>query len=227
MGTIMRILLVEDDKGASRFIKKGLSESGYVVDAVYDGEEGLHLGQTQSYDLIVLDVMLPELSGFEVLKTLRKKGKCTPVIILTARDAREDVVHGLDLGADDYLVKPFAFAELLARIRAVLRRGQKEQEVTAITVDTLTLNILSHAAEREGHTIELSAREYQLLEYLMRNSGQVLTRTMILEQVWGYDFDTGSNVIDVHINRLRSKVDKGFDVRLIHTIKGVGYVLKV
>jgi len=222
----MRILVVEDDKGASRFIRKGLMENGYVVDAVFDGEEGLFMATNQSYDLIILDIMLPELNGYEVLKGIRKKGAATPVIILTAKDSREDVVHGLDLGADDYLVKPFAFAELLARIRAVLRRGQKEQEISKLTVADLTLNCIDRTAKREDCFIELSNKEYRLLEYLMKNAGQVLTRTMILENVWGYDFDTSSNIIDVHINRLRAKVDVGFDNKLIHTIIGVGYVLK-
>lgn len=223
----MRILLVEDDKGASRFIKKGLGEHGFSVDVVFDGEEGLHLATTQTYELIILDVMLPEMSGFEVLKGIRKKGQLTPVIFLTAKDEQENIVHGLELGADDYLVKPFAFAELLARIKAVLRRGQRDQEMTRLQVDNLTLDLLERKAGRNGEAIELSLKEFQLLEYLMKNAGQVLTRTMILEHVWGYDFDTSSNIIDVHINRLRSKIDKDFERKLIHTIKGVGYVLKV
>ncbi|MCX8044392.1 MAG: response regulator transcription factor [Desulfobacterota bacterium] len=222
----MRILLVEDDKSASRFIKKGLSERGYSVDAVFDGEEGLYQATTGGYDLIILDIMLPELSGFEVLKGIRKHGIVTPVIFLTARDDTEDVVHGLELGADDYLVKPFSFPELLARIKAVLRRGEKEAASTRLVVGDLTLNMLTRTAERSGKTIELSGKEFSLLEYLMRNAGQVLTRTMILEHVWGYDFDTASNIIDVHINRLRAKIDKDHEVKLIKTIKGVGYVLK-
>jgi heavy metal response regulator len=222
----MRILLVEDDTGASRFIRKGLQEEGYTVDVAFDGEEGLHLATSQTYDLIILDIMLPEMSGFEALKGTRKKGIMTPAIFLTARDDKEDVVHGLELGADDYLIKPFSFPELLARIKAVLRRGQKDIELSKLSVGDLTLNIINRTARRAEKEIELSAKECSLLEYLMRNAGQILTRTMILEQVWGYDFDTSSNIIDVHINRLRMKIDKDFPSKLIHTIKGVGYVLK-
>ena len=221
----MRILLVEDDMGASRFIRKGLQEKGYTIDVAFDGEEGFHLATSQAYDLIILDIMLPEMSGFEVLKGIRKKGIFTPVIFLTARDEKEDVVHGLELGADDYLIKPFSFAELLARITAVLRRGQKDLELSKLTADDLTLNLMNRIARRGDKNIELSAKEFMLLEYLMRNAGQILTRTMILEHVWGYDFDTSTNIIDVHINRLRTKIDKDFPRKLIHTIKGVGYVL--
>ena len=222
----MRILLVEDDTGASRFIRKGLHEEGYTVDVAFDGEEGLHLATSQNYDLIIMDVMLPEMSGFEALKSVRKKGVMTPVIFLTARDEKEDVVHGLELGADDYLIKPFSFPELLARIKAVLRRGQKDIELSMLTVADLSLSIFNRTARRGEKDIELSAKEFSLLEYLMCNAGQILTRTMILEHVWGYDFDTSSNIIDVHINRLRMKIDRDFQTKLIHTIKGVGYVLK-
>jgi heavy metal response regulator len=222
----MRILLVEDDTGASRFIRKGLQEEGYTVDVAFDGEEGLHLATSQTYDLIILDIMLPEMSGFEALKSARKKKVMTPVIFLTARDDKEDVVHGLELGADDYLIKPFSFPELLARIKAVLRRGQKDIELSKLTVADLSLSIINRTARRGEKDIELSAKEFTLLDYLMRNAGQILTRTMILEHVWGYDFDTSSNIIDVHINRLRMKIDKDFPSKLIHTIKGVGYVLK-
>ena len=222
----MRILLVEDDTGASRFIRKGLQEEGYTVDVAFDGEEGLHLATSQTYDLIILDIMLPEMSGFEALKSARKKKVMTPVIFLTARDDKEDVVHGLELGADDYLIKPFSFPELLARIKAVLRRGQKDIELSKLTVADLSLSIINRTARRGEKDIELSAKEFTLLEYLMRNAGQILTRTMILEHVWGYDFDTSSNIIDVHINRLRMKIDKDSPSKLIHTIKGVGYVLK-
>jgi heavy metal response regulator len=223
----MRILIIEDDKGVSRFIRKGLSEEGFGVDAVFDGEEGLYMASTDVYDLIILDIMLPELNGFEVMKGIRKKGLSVPVLFLTAKNEKEDIVHGLGLGADDYLVKPFAFAELLARIKAVLRRGQKDVELSRLSVGDLTLNLIDRNVSRNGKDIELAAKEFALLEYLMRNAGQVLTRTMILDKVWGYDFDTSSNIIDVHINKLRSKIDKGFDSRLIHTRKGVGYVVKV
>ncbi len=221
----MRILLVEDDTGASRFIRKGLQEKGYAIDVAFDGEEGLHCATAQAYDLIILDIMLPEMSGFEVLKGIRKKGILTPVIFLTARDEKEDVIHGLELGADDYLIKPFSFSELLARIKAVLRRGQKDLELSKLTVDDLTLNLMNRTATRGDKVIELSGKEFMLLEYLMQNAGQILTRTMILDQVWGYDFDPSTNIIDVHINRLRNKIDRDFPHKLIHTIKGVGYVL--
>jgi heavy metal response regulator len=223
----MRILIIEDDKGVSRFIRKGLSEEGFGVDAVFDGDEGLYMASADVYDLIVLDIMLPELNGFEVIKGIRKKGVSVPVLFLTAKGEKEDIVHGLGLGADDYLVKPFAFAELLARIKAVLRRGQKDVEMSRLCVGDLTLNLINRAVSRSGKNIELAAKEFALLEYLMRNAGQALTRTMILDKIWGYDFDTSSNIIDVHINKLRSKIDKGFDSRLIHTLKGVGYVVKV
>ena len=223
----MRILIIEDDKGVSRFIKKGLSEEGFGVDAVFDGEEGLYMASTDVYDLIILDIMLPELNGFEVIKGIRKKGVSVPVLFLTAKNEKEDIVHGLGLGADDYLVKPFAFAELLARIKAVLRRGQKDVEMSRLCVGDLTLNLIDRTVSRSGKNIELAAKEFALLEYLIRNAGQALTRTMILDKIWGYDFDTSSNIIDVHINKLRSKIDKGFDSRLIHTLKGVGYVVKV
>jgi heavy metal response regulator len=223
---IMNILLVEDDAGASRFIRKGLQEEGYAVDVAFDGEEGLHLATAQHYDLIILDIMLPEMSGFEVLKGIRKKAVVTPVIFLTAKHEKEYVIRGLELGADDYLIKPFSFAELLARIKAILRRGQRDVELSKLTVGDLTLHRIARTAQRNKKDIELSGKEFSLLEYLMRNTGQILTRTMILEHVWGYDFDTSSNIIDVHINRLRMKIDRDYKHKLIHTIKGVGYVLK-
>ena len=222
----MRILIVEDDKGTVRFIKKGFSEEGFMVDAVTEGDEGLFMAKTETYDLIILDVMLPEINGFEVLKGIRKKGVLTPVLFLTAKDEKEDIIHGLDLGADDYLVKPFAFAELLARVRAVLRRGQKSDQMQKLTVGNLALDRVKRQARRANEMIELTAKEFQLLEYMMRNAGQILTKTMILERVWGYDFDTQSNIIEVHMNRLRAKVDKGFDTNLIHNVRGVGYVIK-
>jgi len=222
----MRILVVEDDKGTARFIKKGLSEEGFIADTVSEGDEGLFMATTDTYDLIILDVLLPEINGFEVLKGIRKKGVSTPVLFLTAKDEKEDIIHGLDLGADDYLVKPFAFAELLARIRAVLRRGQKSDQMQKLTIDNLVLDRFKRQAQRDNEMIELTAKEFQLLEYMMRNVGQILTKTMILERVWGYDFDTQSNIIEVHMNRLRAKVDKGFGTNLIHTVRGVGYVIK-
>ena len=222
----MRILIIEDDRGVSRFIKKGFQEKGFIVDTAFDGEEGLYLATSQVYDLIIIDVMLPEINGFEVLKGVRKKSLATPVIFLTAKGEQADIVHGLEIGADDYLVKPFAFAELLARVRAVMRRGSAEQQTSNIQAGDLSLNFIDRTAQRQNKTIELSGKEFALLEYLVRNAGQILTRTMILESVWGYNFDTSSNIIDVHINRLRSKIDRDFETKLIRTIKGVGYVLK-
>ena len=222
----MRVLLVEDDSGVSRFIKKGLKEEGYVVDAAFDGEEGLHLALSQTYDLIILDILLPEMDGYEVLRKIREKGVVIPVICLTAKDEKEDIIQGLELGADDYLIKPFSFSELLARIKAVLRRGIKDVELSKLAAFDLSLDLINRKAYRNGKDIELSGKEFLLLEYLMRNAEQILTRTMILENVWGYNFDTSSNIIDVHINHLRKKVDKNFPQKLIHTIKGVGYVFK-
>ena len=222
----MRILVVEDDHGTAGFIKKGFSEQGFAVDTAFDGEEGLHLAGSNSYDVLILDVMLPGLSGFHLLKELRKQAVFTPALFLTARDEKRDVVYGLELGADDYLVKPFAFSELLARVRAVLRRGSQEQLSPCLTIDDLSLDLISRTAQRGGRSIELTGKEFHLLEYLLKNAGQVLTRTMIIEKVWGYSFDTSSNIIEVHINRLRTKIDKDFSPKLIHTIKGIGYVLK-
>jgi heavy metal response regulator len=222
----MKILLIEDDTSISRFIAKGLREKGYVIDVSHEGEEGLHLILNQPYDLIILDILLPGMNGYEILKTMRDRKVGTPVICLTAKGEQEDIVQGLELGADDYLVKPFSFAELQARITAVLRRGQKDADTTRLAVGDLTLDLLSRTVSRKEKLIELSGKEFLLLEYLMRNAGQILTRTMILEQVWGYNFDTASNVIDVHINHLRRKIDSDLPNKLIHTIKGVGYVLK-
>jgi len=222
----MRILVVEDDRGTAGFIKKGFSEQGFAVDTAFDGEEGLHLAGSNSYDVLILDVMLPGLSGFHLLKELRKQAVFTPALFLTARDEKRDVVYGLELGADDYLVKPFAFSELLGRVRAVLRRGSQEQLSPGLTIDDLSLDLISRTAQRGGRSIELTGKEFHLLEYLLKNAGQVLTRTMIIEKVWGYSFDTSSNIIEVHINRLRAKIDKDFSPKLIHTIKGIGYVLK-
>ena len=222
----MRILIVEDDKGTARFIKKGLSEESFMVDVVSGGEEGLFMATTEIYDLIILDVMLPEISGFEVISDIRQKGVSTPVLFLTAKDEKEDIIHGLDLGADDYLVKPFAFAELMARIRAVLRRGQISDQTQKLIIGDLVLDRVTRQARRDDKIIELTAKEFQLLEYMMRNTGHILTKTMILDRVWGYDFDTQSNIIEVHVNRLRAKVDKDFSTKLIHTVRGVGYVIK-
>ncbi len=221
----MRILVVEDEKKVASFIKKGLEEEYYAVDLAYEGEEGLYLAENNSYDIIVLDVMLPKKTGLEVVKELRDGGVATPVLMLTAKDSVSDRVNGLDSGCDDYLTKPFAFDELLARIRALLRRGTKEKSVQLKVAD-LVMDLPTHKVTRAGRDIELTSKEYSLLEYFVRNKGRILTRTNIAEHVWDYNFDSFTNVIDVYINYLRNKVDKDFKKKLIHTVRGVGYTLK-
>jgi len=221
----VKILLVEDDKNVARFIEKGLKENSFSVDIAENGEDGLHLATQENYDLIILDIMLPLLSGDKILLHLRERGNTTPVIFLTAKDSEGSKVDGLNLGADDYIVKPFSFYELLARIRAILRRG-KEVVSPALQYADLTLNQISREVRRGGALIDLTPKEYALLEYFMRNPGQVLTRTTLSEHIWNYNFDTMTNIIDVHINHLRSKIDKDFSPKLIHTVKAVGYVFK-
>ena len=221
----MRILIVEDDKKVAGFIKKGLEEETYAVDVSYDGEDGLHLGSEGQYDLIILDIMLPKIDGLEILSQLRDQGRDTPILLLTAKDAVDDRVTGLNKGADDYLTKPFAFSELLARVRVLLRRGKAEVKTT-LQISDLTLDLVSHNVNRGGDEIELTGKEYSLLEYFMRNQEKVLTRTMIAEHVWDYNFDTFTNVIDVYINHLRKKIDKGRESKLLHTLRGVGYIMK-
>ena len=221
----MRILVVEDERKVAGFIKKGLEEETYAVDVAYDGEEGYALGEMNQYDLVILDIMLPKMDGFEVLSRLRGKGVNTPILLLTAKDSVEDKVTGLNEGADDYLTKPFAFSELLARVRSLLRRGQSETK-TVLQVGDLVLDLVSHKVKRDGEEIELTGKEYSLLEYFMRNQGKVLTRTMIAEHVWDYNFDTFTNVIDVYVNHLRKKIDKKFPAKLLHTLRGVGYVMR-
>jgi heavy metal response regulator len=221
----MRVLVVEDEKKIAGFIKQGLQEEQYAVDIVFDGETALDLLSSVVYDLIVLDVMLPKKDGVEVCQALRKRGERTPVLMLTARDAVEDRVRGLDSGADDYLVKPFAFAELLARIRALLRRGSAISSAQ-LRVGDLMLDTLTRRATRGDQTVELTAREYALLEYLMRNAGQVLSRTQILNHLWNYDFLGSSNVVDVYIGYLRRKIDDGFTTRLLRTVRGSGYSIE-
>ena len=218
----MRVLLVEDEPRIAGFIRRGLSEQGYAVDLATDGEEALDWPGVVDFDLIILDVMLPVRDGIDVCATLRQRGVAIPVLMLTAKDAVEDRVRGLDSGADDYLVKPFAFAELLARVRALARRPPVAQG-TRLQVDELSLDTATHAVERGGEAIELTTKEYAILEYLMRHPNQVLTRTMIAEHVWNYDFDNASNVIDVHIRNLRRKIDARFATKLIHTVRGAGY----
>lgn len=221
----MRILIIEDEKKVAGFIKKGLEEETYAVDVAYDGEEGQALAEMNHYDLIILDLMLPKIKGLDVLTHLRSKNINTPIILLTAKDSVEDKVTGLNKGADDYLTKPFAFSELLARVRSLLRRGQSETK-TVLQVGDLTLDLVSHKVKRGGEEIELTGKEYSLLEYFMRNAGKVLTRTMIAEHVWDYNFDTFTNVIDVYVNHLRKKIDKQYDHKLLHTLRGVGYVMR-
>ena len=221
----MRVLIVEDEKKVAGFIKKGLEEETFAVDVAHDGEEGFHMGEQNQYDLIILDLMLPVMDGIEVLSELRKQKVTTPILLLTAKDAVEDKVLGLNKGADDYLTKPFAFSELLARVRVLLRRGKTETK-TVLQVGDLSLDLVSHKVKREDEEIELTGKEYSLLEYFMRNTGKVLTRTMIAEHVWDYNFDTFTNVIDVYVNHLRKKIDKNYSKKLLHTLRGVGYIMK-
>ncbi|GJL69668.1 MAG: DNA-binding response regulator [Nitrospirales bacterium] len=222
----MRILLVEDDSSVSGFIVKGLREEQYAVDLATDGEMGLAMAMTSSYDLIILDIMLPKMNGIDVCRRLRAKRQAMPILLLTAREAVEDRVTGLDTGADDYLTKPFAFAELLARLRALLRRGSA-QPTPRLTIADLELDPVSHRISRAGQTIILTNKEYSLLEYLMRNTGRVLTRTAITEHVWDIHYESVTNIVDVHIKTLRSKMDRDFSPQLIHTVRGIGYVLKI
>ncbi len=221
----MRLLVVEDEKKVARFVKKGLEEEGYAVDVAPDGEEGLGMALDGVHDLIILDIHLPRMDGLGVLQELRKKKVTTPVLLLTVRAAIEDKVLGLDAGADDYLTKPFAFQELLARVRALLRR-RADAEAPVLQVGDLTLDPAQRLASRGGEKIDLTPKEFALLAYFMRNPGRVLTRTMISEHVWDYDFDTMTNVIDVYVNYLRKKIDAGREPKLIHTVRGAGYVLK-
>jgi len=221
----MRILVIEDEKKVATFIKKGLVEEHYAVDTAFEGEEGLYLSEINEYDLIVLDLMIPKIDGFGVLKKIRERKNNVPILVLTAKDSIDDTVRGLDAGCDDYLTKPFAFAELLARIRALLRRDNKEKE-SVLRIADLSLSIVTHKVMRQGKEIELTSKEYALLEYFMRNPEKVLTRTMISEHVWDYHFDSNTNVIDVYVNYLRKKIDKDFDPKLIHTIRGIGYMMK-
>ncbi|MCB1928760.1 MAG: heavy metal response regulator transcription factor [Rhodocyclaceae bacterium] len=222
----MKILIIEDEAKAGDYLRQGLSEAGYVTDLARDGADGLHHALTADYDLLVLDVMLPGLTGWQVLEALRGAGKDLPVIFLTARDQVEDRVHGLELGADDYLVKPFAFAELLARVRTLLRRGRGNAEASVLRAADLELDLLRRRVVRAGARIELTAKEFALLELFMRRQGEVLPRSLIASQVWDMNFDSDTNVIEVAVRRLRAKVDEPFAVRLIRTVRGMGYVLE-
>ncbi|HXV21083.1 MAG TPA: response regulator transcription factor [Desulfuromonadales bacterium] len=221
----MRILVVEDEKKVASFIKRGLEEESFSVDMAYDGEEGLSMAEATPYDLILMDLMLPKMDGLAVIKELRSKGNKAPVLCLTAKDTVEDIVSGLDSGSDDYLTKPFAFAELVARVRALLRRGVQDRGAEIRFAD-LRLDPVAHKVWRSNKEIELTAKEYALLEYFMRNPNQILTRTMIAEHVWDYTFDSFTNIIDVYVNYLRKKVDRDYDKKLIHTVRGIGYVMK-
>jgi DNA-binding response OmpR family regulator len=223
----MRVLVAEDDSVIADFVAQGLREAGFAVDVAATGPEGLAKALGSGYDAAVIDVMLPGLDGLALIEQLRARQVRTPVLILSARHTVDDRVRGLQAGGDDYLTKPFAFAELLARLQALLRRSGGSVEPTKLVVGGLTLDLLSRKVDRDGTPLDLRPREFALLEYLMRHPGRVLSKTMILSHVWGYSFDPGTNVVDVLVSRLRSKVDEGFDSKMIHTVRGAGYVLKV
>jgi DNA-binding response OmpR family regulator len=223
----MRILVAEDDDVIADFVAQGLREAGYAVEVVANGQEALKNALDGGYDAAVMDVMLPGLDGLSAIEQLRAKHIAMPVLILSARHTVDDRVRGLQAGGDDYLTKPFAFAELLARLQALLRRAGGAAEPTRLAVGDLTLDLLSRKVQRAGRAIELRPREFALLEYLMRHPGRVLSKTMILSHVWGYSFDPGTNVVDVLVSRLRDQIDEGFERRMIHTVRGAGYVLKV
>ncbi len=221
----MRVLVVEDERKISAYVKRGLEEQGYAVDAAFTGREALEWAETVNFDLIILDLLLPEMDGFTVCRELRKRGDRTPILILTARDAIDDRVIGLDAGADDYLVKPFALKELLARLRALTRRAADAPKSPILQLADLTLDTLTRRVKRGSRVIELTAKEYAVLECLLRETGRVLTRTEIAEHVWNYDVYNQSNIVDVYIRNLRRKIDDPFEIKLIHTVRGVGYRL--
>lgn len=223
----MKILIVEDEPKTGDYLRQGLREAGFSVDLVANGVDGLHHALEGAHDLVILDVMLPGLDGWQVLQGLRRQGRQMPVLFLTARDQVEDRVKGLELGADDYLVKPFSFAELLARVRTILRRGRTSTESTTLQVADLELDLLRRRVSRAGRRIDLTAKEFGLLELLMRRQGEVLPRSLIASQVWDINFDSDTNVIEVAVRRLRAKVDDGFDAKLIQTVRGMGYVLEM
>ena len=222
----MRVLLVEDDARTAAFIVKGLKQAGYAVDHASDGQEGLHLLSTESYDAAIVDIMLPKMNGLLLIERIRQEGRTTPVIILSAKREVDDRVKGLQSGGDDYLVKPFAFAELLARLQALIRRGTGVVEPTRLVLGELELEVVKRRVLRAGRIIELQPREFSLLEYLMRNAGRVVSKTMIMEHVWNYDFDPTTSVVDTCVCRLRAKLNEGFPSELIRTLRGVGYVLE-
>jgi two-component system OmpR family response regulator len=222
----MRVLLVEDDRKIADFVRKGLEQAGFALDHAGNGEDGLHLALSEPYDVAIIDLMLPKLDGLELIAELRRHRKDLPVIILSAKRSVADRVKGLQTGGDDYLVKPFAFAELLARVQALIRRSSGAAHPTRLAVGELVLDLLTREVFRAGKKVDLQAREFALLEYLLRHAGQVVSKTMIMEHVWNYDFDPQTNVVDVLICRLRNKVDRDFEDKLIHTLRGIGYVLK-
>jgi len=223
----MRLLVVEDDPTIASFLVKGLQEAGFAVDAAEDGNRGLQLASSEPYDAAVLDLMLPGRDGLSVLEELRRRRIATPVLILSARRSVDDRVRGLQAGGDDYLTKPFAFSELLARIQALIRRSQGATEPTRLVAGDITMDLVTRKVERAGRPLELRPREFALLEYLMRNAGRVVSKTMIMEHVFDYSFDPRTNVVDVLVFRLREKVDRDFEVKRIHTVRGIGYVLQV
>jgi len=222
----MRVLVVEDDVKIASFIVKGLKAAGYAVDHTLDGEDGLHMALTEPYDTAIIDIMLPKLDGLSLIEKMRKQKIRTPVIILSAKASIDDRVKGLQTGGDDYLTKPFAFSELLARVQALIRRASGLSEPTRLTLGDLSINLLTREVTRGDRKIELQPIEFSLLEYLMRSAGRIVSRTMIMEHVWNYNFDPQTNVVDARICRLRDKIDRDFDKKLIHTVRGVGYVLK-
>jgi two-component system OmpR family response regulator len=222
----MRVLLIEDEPDTRSFVARGLREGGHLVEEASDGRDGLFLALEGRYDVMIVDRMLPGLDGLSIVESARSAGRRAPILVLSALGEVDDRVEGLRRGGDDYLVKPFAFSELLARLEALARRGDTEKGETRLKVGDLEMDLLARNVKRAGRLVDLKPREFQLLEYLMRHAGQVVTRTMLLEKVWGYHFDPQTNVIDVHISRLRGKIDKGFDTPLLHTVRGAGYVLR-
>ena len=222
----MRLLLIEDDTKIASFVKKGLEEAGLAVDHAADGEDGLFLALNESYDVAVIDIMLPKLDGLTIIEEMRQRGINTPVIILSAKRTVDDRIKGLQTGGDDYLTKPFSFSELLARVQALIRRTSGVSEPSSLVVGNLSMNLLTREVKRDERGIQLQPLEFKLLEYLMRNAGRIISKTMIMEHVWNYDFVPMTNVVEVRVSLLREKVDKGFEKKLIHTVRGAGYVLK-
>ena len=223
----MRILVVEDDRKIASLVVRGMEQAGFAVDHAEDGDDALHLVLSGSYDAAIMDVMLPKLDGLTIIERMRQQKILTPVIVLSAKRSVDDRVRGLQTGGDDYLVKPFSFSELLARVHALIRRANHETEPTRLLIGELSLDLLSREVRRSGKKIDLQPREFSLLEYLMRSSGRVVSKTMIIEHVWGYNFDPQTNVVDVLVSRLRNKVDRDFENKMIHTHRGVGYALKL